>query len=126
LSNLPNETQVMDSNSYYPRTKALVFKEAKAHYVVTKRIVDFTGALAGMLILLPVFVIVSVLIKLEDPKGSIFFYQQRVGKGEQVFRMYISDRTKVSNAEQLLESLLVKNEIQGHMFKMKEDPRIRR
>ncbi|MFC5446787.1 sugar transferase [Paenibacillus aestuarii] len=113
----------MDSNSYYPRPKVLVAKEVKAHYIVTKRILDFTGALAGILFLLPVFVIVAVLIKLEDPKGSIFFYQQRVGKGEQVFRMY-KFRSMVSDAEQMLESLLAKNEIQGHMFKMKEDPRI--
>ena len=69
--------------------------------------------------------LIAILIKLEDPKGSVFFYQTRIGKGEKPFRMY-KFRSMVSNAEEKLKELLSQNEIQGAMFKMKDDPRITR
>lgn len=86
---------------------------------------DLICALIGLLVLTPLFIILSILIKLEDPKGSIFFYQTRIGKNEKPFRMY-KFRSMVSNAEELLEELLDQNEVSGAMFKMKEDPRITR
>ncbi|MBU5349728.1 sugar transferase [Paenibacillus lautus] len=90
-----------------------------------KRTIDIICALVGLLVLAPFFLIVAILIKLEDPKGSIFFYQTRIGKNEKPFRMY-KFRSMVSNAEELLENLLEQNEIRGAMFKMRDDPRITR
>ncbi|MDQ6421389.1 sugar transferase [Paenibacillus sp. LHD-117] len=90
---------------------------------VLKRTIDVTGSLVGLLLLSPLFVIIAVLIKLEDPKGSLFFYQTRIGKNEKPFRMY-KFRSMVSNAEEKLKELLAQNEIEGAMFKMKNDPRI--
>ncbi|MFC3342915.1 sugar transferase [Paenibacillus abyssi] len=98
-------------------------KKSMRLYLMAKRTLDITGAFIGMVLLLPVFLLVALLIKLEDPKGPVFFYQTRVGKNERVFKMY-KFRSMVSNAEELLEKLLDKNEISGAMFKMKEDPRI--
>ncbi|XEC95505.1 sugar transferase [Paenibacillus tarimensis] len=92
-------------------------------YLFVKRAIDVVGSLAGMIMLLPLFIIVSLLIKLEDPRGPIIFSQVRIGKNEKPFRMY-KFRSMVSNAEELLENLLEKNEIEGAMFKMKDDPRI--
>jgi exopolysaccharide biosynthesis polyprenyl glycosylphosphotransferase len=90
---------------------------------VFKRAIDITGSLVGLILLSPMFVIVAILIKLEDPKGSVLFYQTRIGKNEKPFRMY-KFRSMVSNAEEKLKELLVHNEIEGAMFKMKNDPRI--
>lgn len=90
---------------------------------VIKRTIDVTGSLIGLILLSPLFVIIAILIKLEDPKGSVLFYQTRIGKNEKPFRMY-KFRSMVSNAEEKLKDLLAQNEIEGAMFKMKNDPRI--
>lgn len=94
-------------------------------YLMVKRGFDLIAASLGLLLLSPLFLLVAFLIKLESPKGSVFFYQTRVGRNEQTFRMF-KFRSMVANAEEMLESLLSQNEIEGAMFKMKEDPRITR
>ncbi|ACS99897.1 sugar transferase [Paenibacillus sp. JDR-2] len=92
-------------------------------YIMVKRGFDLIAASLGLILLSPLFFLVALLIKLESPKGSVFFYQTRVGRNEQTFRMY-KFRSMVANAEEMLDSLLSQNEIKGAMFKMKEDPRI--
>ncbi|WP_256710719.1 sugar transferase [Paenibacillus sp. FSL H8-0548] len=88
-----------------------------------KRAIDITGSLFGLMLLSPLFVIIAILIKWEDPKGSVFFYQTRIGKDEKPFRMY-KFRSMLTGAEDKLKELLAQNEISGAMFKMKDDPRI--
>lgn len=97
--------------------------QVPAFYFITKRIFDVIGASAGLILLSPLFLLVAILIKLEDPKGTVFFYQTRIGKNEKPFRMY-KFRSMVTDAEEKLKDLLDKNEISGAMFKMKDDPRI--
>lgn len=113
---------VLEGNSIYTNY-AQEKQKGKVLYRMIKRTMDFIFALMGLVLLSPLFLIISILIKLEDPKGSIFFYQTRIGKDEKPFRMY-KFRSMVSNAEELLGELLDQNEISGAMFKMKEDPRI--
>ncbi|PFL71114.1 multidrug MFS transporter [Priestia megaterium] len=95
----------------------------QAGYLLTKRCTDIAGAIFGLLVLFVVFLIVGLLIKLEDPKGSIFFSQKRVGKNGEEFNMY-KFRSMVSGAEAKLAELLEQNEATGAMFKMKNDPRV--
>jgi exopolysaccharide biosynthesis polyprenyl glycosylphosphotransferase len=95
----------------------------KKGYLIAKRIMDICGALIGLICLSWLFLIVALLIKLEDPKGPVFFKQVRVGKDGKEFYMY-KFRSMVTNAEELLESLLHLNETTGAMFKMKNDPRV--
>ena len=95
----------------------------KHAYLVLKRMIDITGASVGLILLTPLLLLVALIIKLEDPKGPIFFKQIRVGKNEKRFYMF-KFRSMVSNAEELLESLLEQNEVSGAMFKMKDDPRV--
>ncbi|USK28397.1 sugar transferase [Bacillus sp. CMF21] len=92
-------------------------------YKLVKRSLDITGALLGIILLSFLFIVVAIAIKLEDPKGPIFFTQKRVGKNGQEFNMY-KFRSMVSDAEERLEELLSFNEVSGAMFKMKNDPRI--
>ncbi|PKF89905.1 multidrug MFS transporter [Bacillus sp. BA3] len=88
-----------------------------------KRSIDIIGSLIGLMILSPIILLIAILIKIEDPKGPIFFKQVRVGKNEIEFQMY-KFRSMVSDAEERLKDLLALNEVSGAMFKMKEDPRI--
>ncbi|RYL95180.1 sugar transferase [Sporolactobacillus sp. THM7-4] len=94
-------------------------------YLFTKRAMDLVGSLLGLILLSPVFLLIALLIKLEDPKGKIIFRQIRVGKNGQTFYIY-KFRSMVANAEQLLNKLLDKNETTGAMFKMRDDPRVTR
>lgn len=92
-------------------------------YRFVKRVFDFVASLLGLIILSPLFLIIAIAIKVEDPKGSVFYSQTRLGRGETPFKMY-KFRSMVSNADQLLEELLKNNEIDGAMFKMQDDPRV--
>ncbi|NHN29939.1 sugar transferase [Paenibacillus agricola] len=104
-----------------------VVRKEKHHdtYIFMKRLLDVSLSLCGIMFLLPLFILVAAWIKLEDPKGKVFFKQNRVGKDEVQFPMY-KFRSMVSNAEQLKEQLKAQNEVSGAMFKMKDDPRVTR
>ncbi|MFF2594201.1 sugar transferase [Priestia megaterium] len=106
-----------------PHAEKKVNPNNDARYLFVKRCIDVTGALTGLLVLLILLVIISLLIKVEDPKGSIFFSQKRVGKDGKEFNMY-KFRSMVSDAEAKLANLLAQNETTGAMFKMKNDPRV--
>ena len=95
----------------------------KPIYLICKRMTDFVLALLGLAILSPVFLIVAFLIKWDDPNGTVFFGQERVGKDGELFRMY-KFRSMYVDAEERLANLLEHNEVSGAMFKMKEDPRV--
>jgi len=91
-------------------------------YDFFKRAMDISCAAAGIIVLSPIFIITSILIRL-DSRGPIFFSQERIGKDGKIFKMY-KFRSMVVNAEELKKKLLKENEMSGPMFKMKEDPRI--
>lgn len=93
------------------------------HYLRSKRILDFVLALLGVIILLPLFVLLASIIKIEDRKGPIIFKQIRVGKNGKRFYMY-KFRSMVCNAEDLKLLLLNQNELTGPVFKIKLDPRV--
>ncbi|MEK5266667.1 sugar transferase [Weizmannia sp. FSL W8-0401] len=102
--------------------QSIVFEEKKT-YTILKRGIDIFGALFGLICLSWLFLIITILIKLEDPKGPVFFKQIRVGKNGKEFYMY-KFRSMVTDAEEILKDLLKYNEIEGAMFKIKNDPRI--
>lgn len=92
-------------------------------YSVTKRLIDIVGSLCGIILLSPLFLIVAILIKIEDPKGKVFFAQERNGRYPKTFKMY-KFRSMVHNAEDLLKDLMDRNEQTGPVFKINDDPRI--
>lgn len=94
-----------------------------AIYPKVKRVLDIVGALLGLILLSPLFLIVAILIKIEEPKGSILFLQYRNGKNGNMFKMW-KFKSMVSNAEQLLKSLYDQNEATGYLFKIQKDPRV--
>ena len=107
------------------RTINMVKLRQKYWFFVVKRLGDIVCSSIGLVILSPLFLMIAILMKFEDPKGPIFFSQTRIGLNEKPFKMY-KIRSMVTNAEELLENLLDENEVEGAMFKMKEDPRVTR
>jgi lipopolysaccharide/colanic/teichoic acid biosynthesis glycosyltransferase len=83
---------------------------------------DVSLSALALIILLPVLLIVSLAIKL-DSKGPVFFVQERVGKHGVLFKMY-KFRSMVADAERKLDSLLERNERDGPVFKIHDDPRV--
>lgn len=95
----------------------------KPAYRVLKRMLDIVLSILGLIILLPILIIVAILIKRDDPRGSTIFTQERVGKDLVPFKIY-KFRSMYSDSEDRLTTLLIHNELEGAMFKMKEDPRV--
>jgi lipopolysaccharide/colanic/teichoic acid biosynthesis glycosyltransferase len=92
-------------------------------YLIAKRLMDIIMVLLAMPVVLPVFVVCAILIKLEDPRGAVFFIQPRTGKGGGRFGMY-KFRSMVHNAEELKHKYMHLNELQWPDFKITNDPRI--
>ncbi|NFA51343.1 sugar transferase [Lactobacillus plantarum] len=100
-----------------------VIQKKRYGYRLVKRLFDFIASFVALIFLSPIFWVVAAAIKIEDPKGQVFYSQVRLGKNEKPFKMY-KFRSMVSNADKLLNALRQKNDIDGAMFKMKDDPRI--
>ncbi|MDK8640206.1 sugar transferase [Niallia taxi] len=109
---------------YTSGEKLILPQKAKGYYLA-KRIIDIVSSIAGLILLSILFLIIAILIKVEDPKGKVFFKQVRVGKNGKEFYMY-KFRSMSSDAEERLKELLSLNQAEGAMFKMKNDPRITR
>ena len=85
-----------------------------------KRLLDIACSFLLLVISIPLFFIIAILIKI-DSKGPVFFLQKRCGRNRKEFFMY-KFRTMVKDAEFLKKEL--KSEMDGPMFKMKNDPRV--
>lgn len=115
----------MDLNAGSSVKCKTVEPKGEVFYLFFKRSMDIIGSAIGLILLSPIFILVALAIKKEEPRGSVFFTQERCGKDNKSFKMY-KFRSMVSNAEGLLEDLKEKNEMDGPVFKIKEDPRITR
>jgi exopolysaccharide biosynthesis polyprenyl glycosylphosphotransferase len=92
--------------------------------LLVKRILDIAASAGLMVVLSPVFLLVGVAIKL-DSKGPVFYRQERVGLHGRTFKM-VKLRSMCQDADEQLEQLREKNEINGHAFKVEHDPRVTR
>jgi exopolysaccharide biosynthesis polyprenyl glycosylphosphotransferase len=92
--------------------------------LLTKRFLDLLGGLAGTLILLIIFPFVAMAIKLDSP-GPVLFKQRRMGQHRRVFELY-KFRSMYRGSDEQKKELLNRNEMQGALFKLKDDPRITR
>ncbi len=87
-----------------------------------KRTVDILLSAVALTVLAPVFFVVITAIKMTSP-GPVFFIQNRYGLNKRKFRMF-KFRTMVPNAEALQSAIETRNEAQGPVFKIRQDPRI--
>lgn len=102
-----------------------LFKTPKKSFWIKKRIFDVVVASVSLIFLFPFFVIISFAIFIDDPHGSPIFLQKRIGRHGKEFTMY-KFRSMFANAESKKEALLEYNEMDGPVFKIKNDPRITR
>ncbi len=90
-------------------------------YEVFKRVLDFVLSLFALVILLPVFLVTAAAVKSDG--GNVIYKQKRVGKNNKLFDMY-KFRSMCIGAENMRAELMKYNEMDGPVFKIKNDPRI--
>lgn len=94
-------------------------------YRFVKRAFDIFFSAVILVVFCWLFAIIAILIKVDDPKGPVFFKQDRVGKNGKTFKM-LKFRSMCVDAEERLAELRELNEKTGPVFKIAEDPRITR
>lgn len=104
----------------------MTYYESLAHGAdsAAKRGLDVMVSSAALILLLPVFMIIAVLIRLDSP-GPIFYVSKRSGKKGRIFNIY-KFRSMVRDAEKQREALSDKSEVKGPIFKIRQDPRLTR
>lgn len=95
---------------------------ASAFHLALKRFIDVAGSLVGLIILSPVFLLTALAVKATS-RGPVFYVSDRVGKDGETFR-FIKFRTMRTEADADKPLLIDLNEVDGPIFKIKEDPRI--
>ena len=106
-----------------PNVKARAAAKKPNAYLRFKRAQDIVLSLVGLIVLMPILLLIALVIVIESPGESPIFIQTRVGKDGKEFRFF-KFRTMYPDAEAHLEQLLARNEMNGPVFKIKDDPRI--
>ncbi|MCC7162374.1 MAG: sugar transferase [Anaerolineae bacterium] len=104
------------------RDRVLAFGARSAWQLAVKRLMDVVGAGVLLLLLSPALLVIALAIKLSD-SGPVLYAWNVVGQGGRPFRGH-KFRTMVVNADALKRELLDRNEMQGPVFKIQDDPRI--
>lgn len=94
-------------------------------YLAVKRCFDIVFSLLCIIVFTIPILFVMLLIVIDSPGASPIYIQYRVGKNGSVFKFY-KLRSMVPEADQMLDSLLDQNEMEGPAFKISNDPRITR
>lgn len=106
------------------RTEQIV-QASQRKYWKRKRVFDFVASLLLLALSAPLLLLLAVLICLDDPRGGPIFRQTRLGLGGRRFTMY-KFRTMAVDAEQRRAELAALNEMDGPVFKIRDDPRVTR
>ena len=85
---------------------------------------DIFGAAVGLVLLAPLLLLLALAVKL-DSRGPVFFRQRRIGRQGELFQM-LKFRSMVEDADAIKEALRERNEAEGGLFKITDDPRITR
>ncbi|MGH2876979.1 MAG: exopolysaccharide biosynthesis polyprenyl glycosylphosphotransferase, partial [Solirubrobacteraceae bacterium] len=129
VSVLPRLLEVVGSSSTFEDVDGMTLLGVREYGVprssqLLKRTVDLVGATSGLLFLSPVLVALAVAIKL-DSNGPVLFRQPRIGRQGRRFAM-AKFRSMVPDADAIKHRLRERNEVQGGLFKIADDPRITR
>ena len=100
-------------------------RHSRLGYCAIKRLFDIAFSLLVIVLFGWLFLLTAIAIKVDDPSGPVFFGQDRVGRDGNRFRMW-KFRSMCVDAEAKLAELQAKNEKDGPVFKMADDPRITR
>lgn len=97
----------------------------KPVYLAVKRCFDIVFSLLCIIVFTIPILFVMLLIVIDSPGASPIYTQYRVGRNGRLFKFY-KLRSMVPEADQMLDSLLDQNEMEGPAFKISNDPRITR
>lgn len=106
-------------------SEPIVGIEDRVAFRFVKRFFDIVFSAAVLVCFCWLFALIAILIKIDDPKGPVFFKQTRVGKNGKTFQM-LKFRSMCVDAEVKLAELKELNEKTGPVFKIADDPRITR
>lgn len=107
------------------KDKVKTIVENKKAYLITKRIIDVVLSFFALIVLFPFMLLISIIIIIDDPGASPIFTQTRVGRNGKEFKFY-KFRSMYADAETKKAELMNLNEMDGPVFKIKDDPRITR
>jgi exopolysaccharide biosynthesis polyprenyl glycosylphosphotransferase len=99
-----------------------LFREQMLMQLLGKRLMDITLSLLALVLLSPFLLAIALIIKLTSP-GPILFAQERVGMNKRRFKLY-KFRSMYQDAEKRRRELEHLNEMDGPVFKIKNDPRV--
>ena len=99
-----------------------VYRKKPLSYKIAKRFIDITGSLVAMILLLPVFVVTSIAIKMQDG-GPAVYSGKRFGKDLKNFPMH-KFRSMCLDADKKVGAVITDADKNGLAFKIKDDPRI--
>ena len=94
-------------------------------YWIGRRTQDVILSSLALVALSPVMLATAIAIVVDDPSAGPVFSQERIGRNGKPFKFY-KFRSMCPNAEAKLDDLLNQNEMDGPVFKIKDDPRITR
>ena len=115
----------MDSIFKYPSdlTLSSIGSKEKPFYSFIKRTFDIIFSFVFLIVLFIPFLIIALIIFIDDPKGSPFYVSERIGRRGKPFKMF-KFRSMIIGAEDMLDSMMKDNEKDGPAFKMHDDPRV--
>ena len=120
----PGEETVRPQTKKYHFDRETVLRTKKAYWM-GRRAQDIFFSLLALIVLAVPMALVALIIWIDSPGASPILSQDRVGRDGKIFKFY-KFRSMVPNAEAKLKEVLDQNEMDGPVFKMKNDPRITR
>lgn len=99
-----------------------LFREQMLMQLLLKRLMDIVLSMAGLIVLSPLLLVVALVIRLTSD-GPVLFAQERVGMNKRLFKLY-KFRSMYVDAEERRRELEHLNEMDGPVFKIKNDPRV--
>ena len=90
--------------------------------LAAKRLLDVCVSMLLLVMAAPITVFAAIAIRLSSP-GSVLFKQERIGLNGRIFMLY-KFRTMIEDAHQQRADLVHLNEMNGPVFKVKDDPRV--
>lgn len=122
------DTQIMnidnlESNNINSLIDIKTKLKSKKIYKIFKRTFDIISSICGIIVLSPVFLMISIAIKL-DSKGKVFFKHKRIGKnGKEIF--VYKFRTMCENAQDMIKDFTPEQQKEfKENYKLQNDPRI--
>ncbi len=127
--NMENQGVILNEDlritSEIPRIRRTSKATDRANYIKTKRVLDIIIATVGLVVLSPVFLLISIFIKINS-RGPAFFAHTRIGKDGKKFKMY-KFRTMYEDAEEMIKNFTPEQKKEWEEnYKLKNDPRITR